>query len=72
MIGGVQRAGFRALRISGAPRVSSAADCVVTDQNPRGFSIVMPARNEAEVIGQVVAELARLHPDAEQIGRAHV
>jgi len=29
------------------------------------FSIVMPARNEARVIGQVVAELAKLHPDAE-------
>ncbi len=29
------------------------------------FSVVMPARNEAPVIGQVVSELARLYPDAE-------
>jgi glycosyltransferase involved in cell wall biosynthesis len=31
------------------------------------FSVVMPARNEAPAIAQVVAELVKLHPDAELI-----
>jgi hypothetical protein len=47
------------------PLLSLAPETVPMKPEEGAFSVVMPARNEAPVIGQVVSELARLYPDAE-------